>query len=469
MKDVIMKSRLISIPVQHRVDGIPEFLKELPQWVHWAANERKDDGRFNKVPVSTSGFNINAHDPKNWKTFEEVDIGFKPEVHSGIAIDLTGKKVAISGTDQEGFLIGIDLDRCIIELNPDGIPTLTPFAQQVVKALGSYWEISPSGTGIRAFFYTDTKVSGKNRGGAEIYSEGRFLTVTGVGQGAIRKLEETEVRALLCLLFGQVGDRNPSARSTDRNPKHNSSIKAGLGHINYPRETPEAVAKFKAALSMVPPTVDRDTWVKVLFSAKAHDFQCAESVLRTWSESAGPYDKETNRMGYDAEAFDNVWRCEPRDISHRTLYFIAKQFENSTDLPSYGDTLNGRRFAELHRGTLLYCYPRGKWLRFDGNRWVWCSESEPLQAAKATAGDRLQEATEAFQNDPQSTDVKKALAQAKDAFNLKRLQAMITCAASEPGMHIGEMTELDSDPMLLGCVNGVVDLKTGELLCPTPE
>jgi len=117
----------------------------------------------------------------------------------------------------------------------------------------------------------------------------------------------------------------------------------------------------------------------------------------------------------------------------------------------------------------LYCYPRGKWLRFDGNRWVWCSESEPLQAAKATAGDRLQEATEAFQNDPQSTDVKKALAQAKDAFNLKRLQAMITCAASEPGMHIGEMTELDSDPMLLGCVNGVVDLKTGELLCPTPE
>ena len=469
MKDVIMKSRLIPIPVQHRVDGIPEFLKQLPQWVHWVANEKKDDGRFNKVPVSASGFNINAHDPKNWKTFEEVDISFKPEVHSGIAIDLTGKKVAISGTDQEGFLIGVDLDRCVTDFTSVGIPTLTPYAQQVIKVINSYWEISPSGTGIRAFFYADTKFPGKNKGGAEIYSEGRFLTVTGFGQGDMRKLGDTEVCALFSLLFDELSDQGGSVRSTNPQLLGNTSSSGGLRHINYPKETPEAVTKLEAALSTIPPTVDRSTWVKVLYSAKAHEFQCAENKVRSWSESAGPYDKETNRMGYDAAAFDNVWRCEPREISHRTLYFIAKQFENSGDLPIYGDTLNGRRFAELHRGTLLYCYPRGKWLRFDGNRWAWCAEAEPLQAAKAAAGELLQEATEAFQNDPQSTDAKKALAQAKDAFNLKRLQAMIICAASEPGMHIGEMTELDSDPMLLGCVNGVVDLKTGELLCPTPE
>jgi putative DNA primase/helicase len=36
-------------------------------------------------------------------------------------------------------------------------------------------------------------------------------------------------------------------------------------------------------------------------------------------------------------------------------------------------------------------------------------------------------------------------------------------------MHVGEMTELDSDPMHLGCLNGVVDLRTGELLTATPE
>jgi primase-polymerase (primpol)-like protein len=41
-----MNSRLMLIPVQHCVDGIPEFLKKLPQWVHWAATEKKDEGHF---------------------------------------------------------------------------------------------------------------------------------------------------------------------------------------------------------------------------------------------------------------------------------------------------------------------------------------------------------------------------------------------------------------------------------------
>ena len=193
MKGFIMNRILIPIPVPHVIKDIPVFLKKLPQWIHWVANEKKDDGRFNKVPVSAIGRNINAHDPKSWNTFDQITVSFNPAVHSGIAIDLTGKTIAISGTDQEGFLIGVDLDRCVADFATDGTPILTPHAQKVVKALGSYWEISPSGTGIRAFFYADTKVPGKNSGGAEIYSEGRFLTVTGVGQGAIRKLEETEV------------------------------------------------------------------------------------------------------------------------------------------------------------------------------------------------------------------------------------------------------------------------------------
>jgi P4 family phage/plasmid primase-like protien len=465
MKDLIMNNNLIPIPVTHLAAGVPGFLKHLPQWLHWAANEEKDNGRFNKVPVSTSGFNINAHDPRNLKSFEEVVSAFNPNVHSGIAIDLTGKKVRVEDSRQQAFLIGVDLDQCVTGRRSDGAYGLTPHAQQIVEALSSYWELSPSGKGIRAFFYSNVKIPGRNKGGVEIYSEGRFLTVTGHGQGDMRMLSDSEVPALLSLLFGTVSDlggllgvgvtKTPVERAPD--------------HLNYPRETPEAVAKLDAALRAIPPTVDRGTWVKVLLSAKAHGFECVESKLRAWSESAGPYDKEKNPMGYDAKAFDDVWRTEPREISHRSLYFIASQFEDSTDPLSYGDTLNGRRFAELHRQTLLYCYPRGKWLLFDGLRWAWCDDSDPLQAAKATASDLLHQATEAFQNSPQSTDAKKALSQARDAFNLKRLQAMITCAASEPGMHVAEMSELDSDPMLLGCRNGAIDLRTGELLSSRPE
>jgi putative DNA primase/helicase len=463
-----MNRNLIPIPVRHRLDGIPDFLKLLPQWIFWAATEEKYGGRFNKIPVSATGFNINAHDPKNWKTFEDVALAFKPEIHSGLAIDLAATKVTMFGTQEEGFLNGVDLDLCVVGFNPDGALVLTPHAQEVVDFLRSYWELSPSGKGIRAFFYADNAVPGKNKGGAEIYSEGRFLTVTGHGGGEIRKLEQAEVTTLLSLLF------RPAGTSSGSGPTQHQGGKEGAGHALRghpicPQETPEAIAKFEAALSTIPPTVDRDTWIKTILSGKAHGFECAEQKLREWSKAAGPYDVETNRMGYDANAFNNVWKCEPREISHRTLYFFAKKFQDGSDQPSYGDTLNGKRFAALYRGALMFCYPRGKWLQFDGNRWVWCSDSEPLQAAKATASDILQHAAEAFQNDPQSADAKKALVQAKDAFNLKRLQAMITCAASEPGMHVGEMGDLDSDPLLLGCKNGVIDLRTGDLLLPCPE
>jgi putative DNA primase/helicase len=452
-----MNRKLISILIRHNLDSVPSFLRSLPQWIHWAATEEKNDGRFNKVPVSSTGFNINAHDSKNWMTFEKVIQSFDPSVHSGIAIDLTGSKVKMVDTSEEVFLIGVDLDRCVLCVNQDGSPALTPHAQEIIDALNSYWEVSPSGTGIRAFFYADTKIPGKNKDGAEIYSEGRFLTVTGHGGGEIRKLEQGEISTFTSLLFGSEGARKEAAGHAPR------------GHLIRPQETPEAIAKFGEALNVIPPTVDRDTWMKVILSGKAHGFECVEQKLRAWSEAAGPYHQETNPMGYDADAFSKVWKCEPREISHRTLYYIAKQFQDGGDQPSYGDTLNGKRFAELHRGELLFCYPRGKWLRFDGIRWVWCSDSEPLQAAKATASDLLQQAVEAFQSNPQSNDAKKALAQAKDAFNLKRLQAMIACAASETGMHIGEMRELDGDPLLLGCRNGVIDLKTGDLLFPYPE
>jgi putative DNA primase/helicase len=45
---------------------------------------------------------------------------------------------------------------------------------------------------------------------------------------------------------------------------------------------------------------------------------------------------------------------------------------------------------------------------------------------------------------------------------------MLQTAASEVGMGIGSMLELDRDPMLLGCKNGVIDLEHGTLLMAMP-
>ena len=93
-----MNRNIVPTPIRHSLDDIPGFLRLLPQWIHWAATEEKNNGRFNKVPVSRTGFNINAHDSKNWMTFEKVTQSFDPAVHSGIAIDLAGSKVKAADT-----------------------------------------------------------------------------------------------------------------------------------------------------------------------------------------------------------------------------------------------------------------------------------------------------------------------------------------------------------------------------------
>ena len=462
-----MRNSDIHIPVGFSADRIPAVLQQLPQWLHWVATKQKEDGRFNKIPVDTGGKAIDPHDPANWLAFTDVLGRFNAARHSGIAIDLAGNPVRLDGEDAPAYLIGVDIDKCVIGSGAQGLPELSAQAQQVVHFSSSYTELSPSGTGIRIFFFSDILVPGKNQAGMEIYSAKRFLTVTGAGWGELRRLSSDEVIGLQGLMF-----RLPSAgnHTVEHGPGNTPKRELdGASRTKPPTENPESIAAMEQALGCIPATVDRDTWVKVLLASKAHGFNCGETICRAWSATAGPYDANTNPCGYDERDFDDVWRYSPHSISHRTLYHLAKQYGAGTTAPVYGDTLNGRCFAKLNRGRLLFVYPRGKWLQWIGTRWTWCDESVALQAAKDAAQILLSEATRQLQLQPQSVEAKSAFTHAKSTFNLNRLQSMLTCAASEPGMHVGEISALDANPMLLGCKNGVVDLVSGELLDPKPE
>ncbi len=453
--------KVIAAPVQFNDAKMPEFIKMSKSCVHWQANQHKPGGRFNKVPVNTAGITVNAHDSSNWLSYADVVRTFNPRFHSGIAIDLTGKSFVPPGYSDPLFLIGVDIDECVEHYSPHSAPILHPDAQAVVQLCNSYWEISPSGTGVRIFFYYKEKIAGKNEKPYEIYSSGRFLTVTGEGQGKIREISDMEMNALNKHMFG--APHGKQKRASNFGANYFSDGKSP------PPEDPACITALDQALAMIPPAIERATWVKVLLAIKAHGFSCGEKKARDWSQSAGPYDKQQNPCGYEESAFDAVWRCEVQEISARTLYYIARQFSSVESKHVFGDTRNGRKFAELFRGKLMFVYAAGRWLEWQTTRWRWCDESVALQAAKETAERLLDDANAAFKLEPASQDARRAVAQAQDAFNLKKLQAMITCAASEPGMHIGELSALDADPMLLGCVNGVLDLRTGKLVTAAPK
>lgn len=122
------------------------------------------------------------------------------------------------------------------------------------------------------------------------------------------------------------------------------------------------------------------------------------------------------------------------------------------------DLGNAERLVAAYGDDLRYCYPWGRWLVWDGQRWR-VDESGSVEAmAKTVARRILHEAAEA-----EAPEWRKSLvAWAAQSETKHRIEAMIVLARSEPGIPVLP-SQLDADPWLLNCQNGTLDLRTGEL------
>jgi len=268
----------------------------------------------------------------------------------------------------------------------------------------------------------------------------------------------------------------------DRSDKSKDGLQEKSSSNIGQSETPDNIRRMASALSAVPANIDRKTWCEILYSIKAHGFTTGELEAREWSKTAGAFDSTANPHGYDEKAFNDVWKYPVQTIGAGTLYHHAKQYgwsgmqlelfsitDIGTNVDLYGDVYNGRFFAKNFNGHMIYCYPRAKWLRFNGMIWEWCDSGEELQAAKHVATNIAKHAAEVFSSDPTNPNSKKLIQHAQNTQSINRLQAMLQMASAEPNMGIGNMGELDSDPMILGCKNGVICLTTGVLLAPDPK
>jgi len=155
----------LSLILQHT----PAGLRDHAQWVAWKSVER--DGKQTKVPVNPhSGELAKANDRSTWGTFEQALHACR--TRSG----LCGIGFVFSADDP---YCGIDLDDCI-DPNTGAIKS---WAAEFIEQLGSYSEISPSGTGVKVFVKAN-KPGRRCRkryadGEVEIYDNDRFFTVTG--------------------------------------------------------------------------------------------------------------------------------------------------------------------------------------------------------------------------------------------------------------------------------------------------
>ena len=147
--------------------------------------------------------------------------------------------------------------------------------------------------------------------------------------------------------------------------------------------------------------------------------------------------------------------CESRSTVSAMLTDTAALTQ---DIPRHYDDTdkndigNSEHFVRKHRDSLRYCAAWKKWLCWDGARWKLDDDDSVMRLAK--------EVVREIFNDALNGDDDAILKWGMQTANISRLRAMVALASSELSIALSDM---DQDPWLLNCINGTVDLKSGEL------
>lgn len=236
-------------------DNLPDFpaieyLKSHSKWVAWKYVERGEGVKPTKVPVNPhTGGNASVSRSGTWGSYEEAVEAAQGRGLAGVGFVLTG----------DGEITGADLDDV---RNPE-TGEIVGWALEIVQIGETYAEVSPSGRGLRFFWRGKSKTIKKDKYSVEIYSSGRYLTITGNHLAGTPEEIRAAPRTEAALIARALGGGNGIGDFTV--PAHLSGYESkGLGAslVDDAFRTRWQVLNDEALLNL-------DMWVPALFGDKA--------------------------------------------------------------------------------------------------------------------------------------------------------------------------------------------------------
>jgi predicted P-loop ATPase len=214
------------------------------RWVAWRSERRGK--KFTKVPYAPGGGKAKADDSETWGTRSEA------EARARLIVNGLGGGVGIELGDlgADLHLAGIDLDSCL----HDG--DVATWAAAILEAIDTYAETSPSGSGLKLFFYVsaeDTRwfleligveadgwgcrrdapgEDARDHGPAiEIYFAGRYFAVTDnkwpTASDRITHLDRDTLEHLAALVPPKASARPGKRRSAGDNSRSAAAFRKG--------------------------------------------------------------------------------------------------------------------------------------------------------------------------------------------------------------------------------------------------
>jgi primase-polymerase (primpol)-like protein len=153
-------------PLAVNADGIPDELKKIPRWLVWRY-VNQGGSKPDKVPYRWSGEKATGTNFKNALSTFELAMKAYRAVYGG---KFDGIGFVFNGDG----IVGIDVDGVI---DPE-TGEIDELALEALRDIPGYAEYSPSGTGLHLLTLANPRRTGKH-GQVEVYTKGRFFTVTG--------------------------------------------------------------------------------------------------------------------------------------------------------------------------------------------------------------------------------------------------------------------------------------------------
>jgi primase-polymerase (primpol)-like protein len=165
-----MPSLAGSEEISNVLAAIPDELKKLEQFACWRYEpDKKDLSKLKKVPYNPgTGRKASHSNPRTWRPFEDAVRAYlaEPSYYNGVSFAVT----------KAGRIVGGDLDHSIDPVTGE----IAEWALKIIARFkNTYWEISPSGEGLRFFLKGALPAHGRKKGNIELYDGARFLTLTG--------------------------------------------------------------------------------------------------------------------------------------------------------------------------------------------------------------------------------------------------------------------------------------------------
>ena len=345
-------------------DGIPQAMKDCPQWVLWKFETRK--GKITKAPCKPNGRHASSTDPTTWNDFSKIKGAYELGKNLPANDDIHFDGIGFVFTRESGFS-GVDLDHC----HDKSTGETDEWAKKYLSQLDSYSELSPSGEGWHAIIKGSIPLgcTGGKKGlsgdgyrpdaAIEIYSEGRFFTVTGNRlEGCPETVEEREktLREIYRSVFGECKAKPETARLKKQPSTPNSQQQTDDQIIRLASEAANSkkfIALMDGDISGYPSHSEADQALCNILAFYTTSKEQIDSIFRRSGLYREKWDRDDYRTGTIEKAIaDTVKAYEPMHPRETPAEPEVKSFGGYT-FKLLIDIINDKRKKALEHPKVL--------------------------------------------------------------------------------------------------------------------